>query len=283
MRILQFAALAAMLSAPLAAQDSADPQAPDLEMWRLDCGTIELSDTALFSDAHLYDGEARTMTVGCYLIRNSDQYLLWDAGLSTGLIGTSLTQGPFTLSMEQSILDQLGELGVSASQVTHAGVSHYHFDHVGQLADFPSAKLLIGSPDWDVIQTTTEGNDLIDTAPFAPWLSDDAAPVVPVVQDHDVFGDGSVQMKAMPGHTPGHRALLVRLPEKGDVLLTGDLYHFEEQIANRGVPQFNTDRADTLASFERFNAIAKALDATVVIQHDPRHLDRLPAFPESAK
>lgn len=283
MKILQFAALAGLLSAPLAAQDDTEADAPDIEMWRLDCGTIDLSDTAPFSDAHLYDGEKRTLSVGCYLIRNADKYLLWDAGLSTNLVGTSFTQGPFTLSMERSIVDQLGEIGISASQITHAGVSHYHFDHVGQLPDFPDATLLIGSPDWEVVKSTDEANDLVDPAPFAPWLGDNAAPVVEVAQDHDVFGDGSVQMKAMPGHTPGHRALLVRLPEKGDVLLTGDLYHFEEQIANRGVPQFNTDRADTLASFERFNAIAQALDATVVIQHDPRHLDRLPAFPESAK
>jgi len=83
--------------------------------------------------------------------------------------------------------------------------------------------------------------------------------------------------------TPGHTSLLVRLPEKGNVFLTGDLYHFEEQVTNRGVPQFNTNRADTLASMARFDAIGKSLGATVIIQHDPRHMDRLPAFPRSAK
>ena len=43
-----------------------------------------------------------------------------------------------------------------------------------------------------------------------------------------------------------------------------------------------TDRADTLASFHRFNQMADSLDATVVVQHEPRHIERLPAFPESA-
>ncbi|HSM54381.1 MAG TPA: MBL fold metallo-hydrolase, partial [Erythrobacter sp.] len=130
---------------------------------------------------------------------------------------------------------------------------------------------------------TAEPNQLVDPRPFAPWLGAEPAAVTAIAHDHDVFGDGTLLIKAMPGHTPGHTSLLVRLPEKGDVLLTGDLYHFEEQVTNRGVPEFNTSRADTLASFERFNAMAKALDATVIIQHDPRHLDRLPAFPESAK
>ncbi|MGJ8536944.1 MAG: N-acyl homoserine lactonase family protein, partial [Parasphingopyxis sp.] len=87
----------------------------------------------------------------------------------------------------------------------------------------------------------------------------------------------------MPGHTPGHSSLLVRLPETGPVLLTGDLYHFREQIENEGVPVFNTDRADTLASFARFLQIDQALDAMIVIQHDPGDLERLPAFPESAR
>ena len=266
------------LSSPIAAEDDAV-----VEMWRLDCGTLQVSDVAPFSDAHLYDGDERTLVVSCYLIRNDDTYLLWDAGLSKELVGTSYTEGVFTASVERSIVDQLSDLGLEPSQIDYAAVSHYHFDHTSQLADFPEATLLIGASDWEAVKAAEGTNPLIDPRPFAPWLDNDAAVVTAIAQDHDVFGDGSVQMKAMPGHTPGHTSLLVRLPETGDVLLTGDLYHFEEQVTNRGVPQFNTDRADTLASMDRFDAIAKSLDATVIIQHDSRNLDRLPSFPESAK
>jgi N-acyl homoserine lactone hydrolase len=271
-------AMATSLAAPVSAQE-----APDLEMWQLDCGTIELSDAGDFSDAHLYDGEERTLVVNCYLIRNADQYMLWDAGLSKDLIGISYTEGAFTVSMKRSLVDQLAELTLSPEDINLAAVSHYHFDHTSQLADFPDATLLIGAADWDVVKAAQEPNQLVDPRPFTPWLGEDTAPVTAIAQDHDVFGDGSVLIKATPGHTPGHASLLVRLPEKGDVLLTGDLYHFEEQVTNRGVPQFNTNRADTLASMARFDAIAKSLDATVIIQHDSRHLDRLPTFPEAAK
>ena len=271
-------AMATSLAAPVSAQE-----APDLEMWQLDCGTIELSDAGDFSDAHLYDGEERTLVVNCYLIRNANQYMLWDAGLSKDLIGISYTEGAFTVSMKRSLVDQLAELTLSPEDINLAAVSHYHFDHTSQLADFPDATLLIGAADWDVVKAAQEPNQLVDPRPFTPWLGEDAAPVTAIAQDHDVFGDGSVLIKAMPGHTPGHASLLVRLPEKGDILLTGDLYHFEEQVTNRGVPQFNANRADTLASMARFDAIAKSLDATVIIQHDSRHLDRLPTSPESAK
>jgi hypothetical protein len=49
------------------------------------------------------------------------------------------------------------------------------------------------------------------------------------------------------------------------------------------VPTFNTSRAETLASLDRFKQLATNLQATVIIQHDARDIDKLPAFPASAK
>ena len=87
----------------------------------------------------------------------------------------------------------------------------------------------------------------------------------------------------MPGHTPGHHSLLVKLRDMGPVLITGDLSHFRENYESDGVPTFNTDRAASLASIDRFKLIAKNLKATVIIQHDQRDVTKLPAFPAAAK
>ena len=100
--------------------------------------------------------------------------------------------------------------------------------------------------------------------------------------DKDVFGDGTVVMLATPGHTPGHHSLLVKLQKKGAVILTGDAAHFHENYDNKGAPSFNTSRAETLASLERIKEIAANLSAVVVIQHDPRDIGKLPAFPAAA-
>jgi hypothetical protein len=59
--------------------------------------------------------------------------------------------------------------------------------------------------------------------------------------------------------------------------------HFRENYDSDGVPSFNFDRAQTVASVERIKKIASTLKATVIIQHDARDIDKLPAFPASAK
>jgi hypothetical protein len=65
-------------------------------------------------------------------------------------------------------------------------------------------------------------------------------------------------------------------------MLTGDLYHFTEQVERRGVPPFNTSRAETLASMDRFDRLARNLHARIIIQHEPADVAKLPAFPEAA-
>jgi glyoxylase-like metal-dependent hydrolase (beta-lactamase superfamily II) len=117
---------------------------------------------------------------------------------------------------------------------------------------------------------------------FKTWIGE-GRKVEPLTGDKDVFGDGSVIVLRMPGHTLGHSCLLVRLKDMGPVLLTGDLVHFRENYETGGVPSFNVDRAATVASIERMKQIVANLKATVIIQHDMRDIGKLPAFPAAAK
>jgi len=261
----------------LAGMQAPQPPRAGLEMWRLDCGEIRVSDLDVFSDTYLYVGQQKTLTDSCYLIRNGDRYLLWDTGLPGELAGGSAGEGPFRMSLRERIVPQLARIGVQPGQVTFVGVSHYHDDHIGQAADFPGATLLVGASDWEAIRGRPA-----TAARFRPWIEGNAR-AQPLRGDHDVFGDGSATILNMPGHTPGHRTLLVRLPRTGPVLLTGDLYHFTENMRRGGIPSFNTDRADTLASMARFQAIARSLRARIIIQHEPADIAKLPAFPASAR
>ena len=284
MKLLIAAAVAftALTPGMLRAETVSAP-APDLEMWRLACGDINLADGGIFSDTHLFDGQPRALTSSCYLIRHGKDYMLWDVGLPKTLVGAPTSDHGVSLSLERSLVDQITQLGIDPKEITKVAVSHYHFDHTGQLPDFTGATLLISEKDWEVVSSKQEGVPYLTRPLFAAWLGPKAGKVKTIAKDEDVFGDGSVLIKATPGHTPGHTALLVRLPKTGDVLLTGDLYHFQAQAAQHGVPQYNYNREKTLASMARFDETAKALNARVVIQHDPSHIRRLPAFPQSAK
>ena len=270
------AQLGALLSALLAANAGAQAgaqAAAEVTLTRLDCGSsAPPAEVALFSDTFALKGLTLQLVFSCYLIKHGDDYLLWD----TGHAMTAPAVAP-----KISVADQLAQLQVKPEQLRWVGISHHHADHSGQAATFPQATLLIGKGDWDVL-TSPKPLAGANPALFAPWITG-SSKVEPVPLDKDVFGDGSVVMLATPGHTPGHHSLLVRLPQMGPVLLTGDLAHFRENYEGLGVPGFNTHRAETLASLDSFKQIAANLQATVVIQHDARDVGKLPAFPAAAR
>jgi N-acyl homoserine lactone hydrolase len=267
----------AVLATVFAAASASAENAPELSLTRFDCGkTQTLNDVSRFSDVAAFKGLNIELTFSCYLVKHGNDYLVWDAGNPAASGDKPAPTAPKT-----SLVEQLAQLHMKPEQITFVGISHYHGDHVGQVASFPGATLLIGKADWDVLNQTP-ANPAANPANFAHWISG-GGKVEPLVGDKDVFGDGSVIVLTTPGHTPGHHSLLVKLKDKGNVLITGDLAHFRENYDTNGVPTFNTNRADTLASLDRFKQLAKNLNATVIIQHDARDIDKLPAFPASAK
>ena len=99
---------------------------------------------------------------------------------------------------------------------------------------FPKSTLLIGKGDWEALTEPAKANPMANPATFAPWIKG-GSKAVPVSGDKDVFDDGTVVMLNTPGHTPGHHSLLVKLKEKGYVLLSGDLAHFRENYDTNGI------------------------------------------------
>jgi glyoxylase-like metal-dependent hydrolase (beta-lactamase superfamily II) len=249
-------------------------QTPEVTLTRFaDCGTpaAPTEVNQRFSDTYAYPGLKIQFTFSCYLIKHGDDYMVWDTG-------HAMTAG--AVAPKTTLVEQLARLNLKPEQVKFVGISHHHPDHTGQAGSFPAATLLIGKGDWDII--TGPPNPSAPAAQFARWISG-GGKVEPLVNDKDVFGDGSVIVLNTPGHTPGHHSLLVKLAGMGPVLLSGDLAHFHENLENNGVPWFNSSRAETVASLERFKKIAANLKATPILQHDARDVGKLPAFPAAAK
>jgi len=249
-------------------------QAADMTLTRLDCGTPQ-APTAVnqrFSDTYAYGDLKLQFVYSCYIIKHDGDYLLWD----TGHAMTTPNVAP-----KVSIVDQLKQLDINVDQVKYVGISHYHADHTGQVASFPKATLLIGAREWDAI-TAPKPAEGVNYKPFENWAKGEGK-VEALNIDKDVFGDGSVIVLRTPGHTPGHQSLLVKLPQSGNFILSGDAVHFHENYDTDGVPMFNYDRAQTVASVERLKKLVATQKAKLIIQHDARDIGMLPAFPAGAK
>jgi glyoxylase-like metal-dependent hydrolase (beta-lactamase superfamily II) len=261
----------------------AQQPAPEITLTRLDCGTPRGAVTDLginFSDTFENSMPNIRLVFSCYLVKHDDDYMVWDAGFG-------MNAGP--VAPKTSLVDLLAQINVRPEQIKYVGISHYHGDHVGQVNAFPKATLLIGKGDWEILSgpklppsVRRPPGDTLNSEPFTNWISG-GGNVEPVLLDKVVFGDSTVLMLNTPGHTPGHHVLLVKLQRSGNVLLSGDLAHFRENYDKNVVPGFNSNRAETLASIDRVKQIAANFKATVIIQHDPRDVAKLPTFPASAK
>ena len=262
-----FAAACSRESAP--AEDGADSAnvavSAAAELIGMDCGRITMMDLSLFASSGEYDGRQNDAADMCFLVRHSDGNFMWDAGLPDALNANpeGVVNGPFHLSVPKTLASQLEAAGVAPADIEFFSISHSHFDHVGNAAMFAGSTFLVDKDERTfMFRNDARAND----ETFALIAPLEEAETIEFNGDYDVFGDGSVVILDMPGHTPGHKSLLVKT-ENETYLLTGDLYHLEEARQKRTIPQFNTDADQTLTSMDRFEALVEEHDARVILQH----------------
>jgi glyoxylase-like metal-dependent hydrolase (beta-lactamase superfamily II) len=253
--------------------------APTVELYVMDCGRIHVSDADSFADDGSFAGQARDLIVPCYLIRHAKGYLVWDAGLPDAIhdrVG-GVDSGVNHVEVPVKLVEQLARLNLTPADIQFLSFSHSHFDHVGNAALFAHATWIVDADErtWMFREEARKDEDFAQVAALEGFRTTQ----VVGAGDHDVFGDGSVTIVQTPGHTPGHCVLLVRLARAGAVLLTGDMWHLAESRKRRTVPRFNTDRAQTLSSMDKVEALAKSTGARVVRQHVLEDFAALPKFP----
>ena len=238
-------------------------------MYVLECGESRTSDVSANWSPGVDVGVSREFSDNCYLIVHGERLFLWDTGMSDAIAakpeGVSAAGGLLTLWVRKTLASQLEALGIPPTAVTDIALSHFHADHAGNANLFSSAKLYIQRPEYDAAFGADAAKFGFNPALYGQ-LKDN--PIMQLNGDHDVFGDGSVTILSTPGHTPGHQCLLVRLPERGPVVLSGDMVHFRDNWIHRRIPSRNFDKGRSAQSMEKVAALLAKENAELWINHD---------------
>ncbi len=280
--IAAFLLLAACGNGNISDDTTKTPQkspAASLKMYALECGRIEMLDLSIFDIGGAYKGRSNSAVSSCYLIRHPKGDLLWDTGLPDALnqMQDGVANGPFHVSVPHTLSGQLADLGLAPKDIEFLSISHSHFDHAGNAGQYASATFIIQENEHSHMFRDDARKD---QQTFPAYSALENAKTIKFTGTHDVFGDGSVMIIDTPGHTPGHTVLKLELENTGTILLTGDLYHLHEAREKRTIPVFNTDPEQTLKSMDKFEALAKANNARVIIQHSAKDFAALPKPPE---
>jgi N-acyl homoserine lactone hydrolase len=209
------------------------------------------------------------MITPCFLIAHPRGSLMWDTGeipdsaFKDGVSPQKLNN----YTVDRPLLPQLAAIGYTPANITYLALSHYHGDHVANASLFAGSTWIVQKGDRDPILLPRPAGSRVPDPKFFEGLADSKT-VLLNGEDHDVFGDGTVVIKSTPGHTPGHQSLFLKLAKTGNVLLSGDLYHYPEEITYKKVPTTDPDREQTAKSREMIEEFVKQNHAQLWIQHD---------------
>ena len=203
--------------------------------------------------------------VPVYLIESGSERILVDTGLNPAAAVDReghYGQGPisfFALEQELPLAEQ-----VDLATLTRVVMTHLHFDHAGGLDLLPgTVPVYIQRREWEAALDP----EAVAKNFFLPRDYEGVATqVVSVEGDHDLLGDGSVQLLSTPGHTPGHQSVRV-----GELVIGGDVAHLAVTLDDRRFPSFGDDLEAQDRSAERLRELREA-GARVQPGHDPEAL-----------
>jgi N-acyl homoserine lactone hydrolase len=261
------------------------PAATTLRLYVFDCGTLTPNREGVerYHVTMQEVGEIR-MPVPCFLIVHPRGTLMWDVGVipdsiveAQGNNARANVNPTVAAVVTRTLKSQLAQVGYTPEEITYVAVSHAHIDHTANLNAFARSTWLTRAAERDFMWT--ENNPRVNPAFYSSLKN---GKVVVVDRDeHDVFGDGTVIMKAAPGHTPAHQVLVLRLARTGPIMLSGDLYHYPEERTFKRRPPDNEFNVENSATSRR--VIEEYLGKTkmpIWIQHDYDFVAKLKKSPD---
>ncbi|MFE7722526.1 MBL fold metallo-hydrolase [Nocardia rhizosphaerihabitans] len=224
------------------------------------------------------------LTMATFLVRHPSATFLVDPAICAGVHERVLPELPFPVPLlvapEQPV-HGLSEL-LAANELTGADIdfvlpTHLHWDHVAGLYELPGW-VPIRVPDIEYRWAMGGSHAPIGVArgPLRGRVFDlydlDGPPVLTFARSHDLFGDGSVLLVDLAGHTPGSVGVLLAVDDGSRVLLAGDAVWstLQVELLREKAPMpgelFDDDRDLAFETVHRLHALPE--DIELIPGHD---------------
>jgi N-acyl homoserine lactone hydrolase len=176
----------------------------------------------------------------------------------------------FTIDMrpEWAVPHQLRARGIDPADVRLIVMTHLHYDHASGLSQFPGATVVVDEKVWAGAHRRAGALEgflpQLFTTPGQRWetLPADAGEI-------DLLGDGTIRLLSTPGHTAGHRSIVLALGAGRELLLTGDAAYSRQTIEDNLLPLLTHDDRAYMSSLATVRDwVAAHPGAPVIPGHD---------------
>ena len=216
--------------------------------------------------------QPNVMDFYCWILVGGGEAIMVDVGTKPDIVekhGYQLIGSP---------MEALTALGFEAASVRTVILTHLHFDHIGNIDQFPAAQFHVPQAE---MQFAT-GPDMRHYYLRRAYSPKDLGTVIDYLHQERVTLHGKVHEVApgvtvhvTGGHTAGQAAVRVRT-QRGWMVLASDVAHYYEEL-ERGIPfSLAHNISAMLAAHGTIRSLAES-DAHIIPAHDPLVMERYPA------
>lgn len=193
------------------------------------------------------------------------------------LMGALLQGTALQFEERWSVVPRLEQLGFRPADVAHVCITHLHADHTGAMKTLAHSKFYISRREWEAAHRGSSRRaalrgyvrDDFSALESRVELQDSPPTLAAGTSGLDLFGDRSVEMFLLPGHTPGHAGFRIHLDDGSTVFFAGDAAFTLAQL--RGEEKLGIYPRKSAASLEEMS-----LTMEKITDHLRRHPDEIP-------